>query len=184
MTQSIQVLKNVHQGQIVWVVGKGPSLNNLTKEHFGEGPVIAINHAGIKIGFLELDNPCYIMQKDAGHGFDLKGLPLLVHEREASRDYREEYEPRYCWDNMRDFGLQWYDCSGMTSIRLAQLMGCMKIMFLCFDAATSEDERTFIPNEFGPKGGMVSFEGCFYIRQGEQMKKLLGDFPHEWVTVN
>ena len=59
--------KDIYKGQAIWIVGKGPSLQYLTKEYIGSGPVITINEALIKMEELRLPNPIYAMMKDGGN---------------------------------------------------------------------------------------------------------------------
>jgi len=62
----MEKFKDIYKGQTMWIVGKGPSLQYLTKKDIGSGPVITINEAIIKIEEIGLSNPVYSMQKDGG----------------------------------------------------------------------------------------------------------------------
>ena len=55
----------------VYIVGRGESLQYLTREYFGEGVVIALNRAIIKVNELNLPNKIYLLQKDGNKGGSL-----------------------------------------------------------------------------------------------------------------
>ena len=162
---SIQALTNAHAGDTAWIVGKGPSLLMLTKEQLGPGPVIAINEAMILVEALGLDNVLYSMQKDADRYEDgpgppvvvtggtepiapLKGATLLVHQHESA-NRMIEYQPRFVFDNVADFGLEWWEFSSLTAVAIARLMGCLKVVFVSHDACVFGDLRTCTPRPDG-----------------------------------
>jgi hypothetical protein len=144
-------LKNRYTGQTAYIVGKGPSLQYITKEIFGVGPVIALNEAIIAIESLNLSNDIYSMQKDKndlGQSVPLKKATLLVHSHESL--YRlEDYRPRYVFDNIVDFDLKITDFSVLSSIGLAKLMGCVKVVLVSLDASVTGDIQECIPLEDG-----------------------------------
>jgi len=63
----IEQMCDLHQGEICWIIGKGVSLDSLRPEHIGDGPIIALNHAIIKVEELELENEIYSLQADGVH---------------------------------------------------------------------------------------------------------------------
>ena len=132
----ITELKNRYLGETVWIVGKGPSIAYLRAEHFGPGPVIALNEAIIKVEQLGLANPVYSMQKDGVEANTVrpKSAILLVHKHESQHIFMD-YSPRYVFDNIEDFGLMWNSPSAMSATSLAKFMGCARVVFVCCDAA-------------------------------------------------
>jgi len=161
---SIQALKDVHAGDTAWIIGKGPSLLMLTREQLGPGPVIAINEATIAIEALGLDNAVYSLQKDAERyesapelrvvtaGTEpiapLRGATLLVHRHESA-NRMPQYAPRFVFDNVADFGLEWWEFSSLTAAAIAKLMGCRKVVFVSHDACVFGDARTCSPRSDG-----------------------------------
>jgi hypothetical protein len=156
MTKPISALRDMHKGQTAWVIGTGPSLSFLRREHFGDGPVIALYQATIVVEKLCLGNTIYSMQKDTC-GFMPDGArrgtvphiacdcwakvrpqkaSLLVHDAE-SLCCMEDYEPRYVWSNEKDFGISWCEFSSLTAIEIACLFGCNKIVYVSHDAFTN-----------------------------------------------
>lgn len=195
--------RNLHKGQTMWIVGKGPSLQYLIKEDIGSGPVIAINQAIIKIEELDLPNPVYSMQKDGGdrrrykdsHPFILqpdcdyksncndkcggiyrpkKGATLLVHKHESLYCFAD-YSPRYVFDWM-ELGLKSNQFSQIIAIKIGLLMGCKKFHFVSFDIYTSGCKDSYIPN-VGIVKADLALRG--HVRRA---KGHLIDIDHKWIT--
>ena len=195
---SIQALKGAHAGATAWIVGKGPSLLMLTKEQLGPGPVIAINEATIAVEALGLDNVVYSLQKDAERYQDdpellvvtpgtepiapLKGATLLVHHHE-SPNRMPAYQPRYVFDNVADFGLEWWDFSTLTAVAIARLMGCRKVVFVSLDASAFGDTRTCEPR---PDGSfqIYTLERVEYASHRPRIDEYLSriSMDAEWLT--
>lgn len=149
-------LREKYNDQTVWIVGKGPSLKNLKKEHFGDGPIITINQTIVPVEELDLLNPIYSLQKNGGPlrhnipGDNLspdcykecadicgnmvrpKKANLVVHNLESYYCF-ENYSPRYVFF-LEDFGLTVNRCSFVVAIGIGKLFGCSKFRFISFDA--------------------------------------------------
>ena len=143
---SIERLRHKHLNETAWIIGKGASLAQLTKQDIGDGPVIAISEAIIPVEGLGLSNPVYALQKDADPPDENPIAPpkkatLLVQEREV-RDRHKDYKPRYIFDNPIDFDAPWNTTSANTALLIAQLFGCKKMVLVAFDACTKENYDT------------------------------------------
>jgi len=198
---SVQLLRDKHRGETAWIVGKGPSLAMLTKDQIGNGPVIAINDAVIALEAIGLNNPIYSLQKDADEYDDTPDLvpriddnpsfvpiaraSLLVHRLESPHRMRT-YSPRYVFDNIRDFGLEWFEFSSIVAAAIAKLMGCANVVYVAHDASVSGDARTCIPK---PNGGYVvhpagTETAVEYPQHRERIESYLAivSMPVEWIT--
>ncbi|MCK4826625.1 hypothetical protein KA005_63395, partial [bacterium] len=169
----MEKFRDIYKGQTMWIVGKGPSLQYLTKEHIGSGPIITINQALLKIEEIGFQNPIYSMQKDGGnrrkykfsHPIILKpdcdyksdcgdicgdmirpkqGATLLVHKHESLYCFAD-YSPRYVFDWAK-LGLKCNRFSLVIAIRIGILMGCKKFCFISFDAHTTGSLDSYTPN--------------------------------------
>ena len=136
-TKSIQKLKGQFKGQTAYIIGKGPSLKYLSTENFKEegGVVIPLNEAIIVAENIGLPSSFSILsqQKDGKPECMVKpkSAPLLLHEQE-SKDWFPDYPERYIFDVATDYGI--HHCNSViAAIELSKLMGCKKIVFLCFD---------------------------------------------------
>lgn len=190
--QLIKHLANIHKGQTAWIVGKGPSLVNLKKEHFGDGPIITINEAIIPVEMLGLDNPTYSMQKDADPQEEEPIAPpkkasLLIHEMETPGRHKD-YRPRYIFNNMNDFHSPWNMFSALTATYIALLMGCTEIAYVCFDYHTHGDTDCCHYNSDGTYKIVINpFKekyGQQYHHQSYGLDNLIKrmQLPTKWVT--
>ena len=188
----METIKNKYQGQVCYIVGKGTSSQYLTKEHFGEGVIIALNNAIVKVESLNLPNDTYSQQKD-GHGYGVKVCPcidnkenmkicfmcypqratLLIHELEGN-DCMKDYPKRIVFNN-NELGLHWSRVSVITAMRIAEWMGCTYLKLLCFDSVTQGDSNYYIHGE-----GIAS--GPNYMIQVENTLNMARKYNHEFIT--
>lgn len=179
--------KNVHIAAPVWIIGTGPSLNNLKRSDIGKGVVITLNRAIEKIEDLEVNNIVYSMQKDGSSPefinccpyktcdkcpYDLptpKRAVLLVHELE-SKECKPDYWPRLVFNN-NDFDLEWNAFSALSAIKIAQHLGCNKFNFVSFDACVNNDSKTAFGTELS-----------LYLQQAKVMKEFIKDLDHNFIT--
>tara|TARA_R110000868_G_C10711365_1_gene749982 strand:- start:38 stop:577 length:540 start_codon:yes stop_codon:yes gene_type:complete len=141
-----------------YIIGKGESLANLSKEHFNDGIVIAINEAIQKVESLDLKNVIYSMQKDGAspdfrnncptndcdncyqHMVYPKKAILLLHEHE-SKFCLPKYKNRILFDN-NEMGLEWSQFSAISAIRYAERLGATEFIMLCFDSITNNSNKS------------------------------------------
>ena len=157
--RSINKLYNKHDNKTCYIIGKGPSLMNLKKEHIGKGIVIAINQSILTIEKLNIPNIVYSIQKDGWPGADNncpslecdkcpyrirpKSATLLVHELESIQCHTD-YPNRYVFNN-EEMGLCINGCSLLSSLNIGRLMGCNEFKLISFDATVKGDNRTYTP---------------------------------------
>lgn len=193
-------LSNIYAGQSVWIIGKGSSLQYLTKEHIGSGPIITINQSIIKVQEIDLSNPIFSMQKDGGNRrrYPHKLIPdcdytpncgdrcgeivrpkpgatLLVHKHESLYCF-PDYSPRYVFD-WKDFGLPGNVFSLIMAVKIGVLMGCMKFYFISCDAHVKGYLETYVPGI-----GVHKKKGSFtYNEQVDKLKEHLVGLNCEWI---
>lgn len=193
--------KDIYKGQTIWIVGKGPSLQYLKKEDFGQGPIITINQAIIKVEELDLPNPTYSMQKDGGDRKTYpkhmlrpdceytpncndkcgnmyrpkRGATLLIHKHESLYCF-PDYSPRYVFD-WKEFGLRHNQFSVIISIRIGILMGCIKFHFVSCDVHTTGSLESYIPNV-----GVVEIKHSGYEGYVWKVKRYLRGLDYKYIT--
>ena len=145
-------LRGAFSGQPCSIVGKGPSLALLRREHLVPGPVITLNQAVLRVERLQPPGPVFSMQKD-GCGSMVPGhvcakevvrpaaATLLVHLHESPHCL-EDYRPRITFDATAELGLPWREFSANCAIALARLLGCPAVRLIAFDACTCGDLRS------------------------------------------
>lgn len=182
------------------MVGRGPSLQWLTKASFshGDGPVICINTAILAVQQLGLNNDIYSMQKDgctSYHQRDVgcdgcdgeKGLmvypnadvTLLLHEHE-SKNCLPNHESRIVFDSIEDLGFEWWMTSSPCAIRIAKIMGCSCIVLLCHDSLFN-DLRT-VETETGDMFELKQYPEHNYLGIIPLVEKELQGIAHEIVS--
>jgi hypothetical protein len=142
----LDTLHNLYPGQTAWIVGKGPSLQHLRAEHFGEGPIITINESILIVQELGLANPIFSMQKDGDAGlgravYPRRDIPVILQRPGYSERSLPEHPVRIYVNPSQDLNLLHSEMSVRLCIRIAKLMGCTKIVFVCCDSLVNGDMR-------------------------------------------
>lgn len=133
-----QALHKYFCGKTCYIVGKGPSLDHLRAEHFGPGPVIALNEAVHTVEALGLSNQVMCLQQDAKLKDTCKpkrGGKMLVSIKAAN--FYAAYPGLYIFDSRR-YGLSLNSLSVSAAIRIALSLDAKKFTLLCFDASVSQ----------------------------------------------
>jgi len=195
----IDAVKGRHAGETCYVVGKGPSLADLTAEAFGPGPVICLNRAIVHVQELGVSNPLYSMQKDGCVSFHQRDVgcegcegevfpivypreqvTLLLHEHE-SRNCLPRHPNRLVFDAVDELGFGWWSTSSPCAIRIAKIFGCSKVVLLCHDSFFDEYGTADIKDG---KAAGVEANGCGagnYAPITRLVKQELSAIPHEIV---
>ena len=194
----MESLKDKYKGQAVNLVGSGPSLEHVKKEHFMNGPVITINRAILSVELLNLDNHVYSMQKDGGekkkygrHNSnpacdhspncpDICGLmrrpkkATLLVGKEESFNCLPDYQPRIVF-HWGDLDLPHNEFSLLVALKLAQYMGCEKFNFISCDIHTHGNCKRYIEGE-------KSIVDHLYDGQVPVLKKYTEGLDCIWIT--
>lgn len=182
---SLDELRNTHAGETAWIVGKGPSLRFLRREHFGPGPVIALNDAIITVQKLGLPNPIYSLQKDGNprHMVEpLAEIPLILQDTPGySRDWFPEHPRRILVDPIRDMG---FHRPTIVAVRMAIyiarfMMGCDKIQMVSCDYLVTGALETYDPRTGGAK---VTGAARFYRSSKKLVLKDLKSIRHDFIV--
>ena len=177
----IDNIKNKYLDQDIYIIGCGISIRHLTEDLIGDGVIITLNSSIDTIEKLLLSNVVYSMQKDgpgrgilecndcSKHTIMPNKSILLVHKHE-SINCSPDYKPRMVFDN-EELGLNKYDFSALTAIKMGQIMGCKKFYFISFDACVNGECTNYF-NKIINKG---------YIDQARSMKPYLNNIKYEWI---
>ncbi len=132
-------LEDKYPDKIIYIVGKGPSLDNLTKEMIPEDAIVmALNESIHKVESLNLPNITYVVQQDVGLKETClpKKAALLLSFR--CRGFYSEYPNRYLYHAV-NFQLNYSALSVLVGIQISKYMGINKFVFCCFDACVTKD---------------------------------------------
>ena len=187
----MQDLRDRHAGETAYIVGCGPSLAHLRAEHFGPGPVIALNDAIMLAQALGLPNALYTLQKDGcfdGRACYCQGEGALVRLLESTTLIVQRVFSEYCFPgharrlvvDVRDLG---FTRTGTMSIRmaaaLARQMGCSKIVFACCDSLVTKDARRF---DITSGTAFQTTGSAHYLPNNPRLLRDLGKIPREFLT--
>jgi len=200
--QSIKVLTDKHAGETGYVVGKGPSLLKLSADHFGEGPIIAINQAVQHVEALGLENTVYALQKNPCDeviaGEDICGgcesgppgypepekAALLLSYPETHNCY-SHYPDRFMFIDTHDLGFKDRMMPSLpNACRLLELMGIKDIKILCCDAIDGEGLSVDHTGEpYYASHFKSPTHAIAYYRSSAQRAQESMSVPFKWVSV-
>ena len=165
-------------GKVCSIVGKGPSLDYLRKEHFNpDDPIIALNEAIRVVESLELTNDVFGLQQDAKLRATClpKRAPIFVETKAAN--YYGIHERAYIFQNS-ELGLSRSALSVSAAVMLAKLLGARGFKLYCFDACVNK-QLTYAKC-IGYKSTWGGAPNRFLGHRGK-IEKRTGDAPIEWV---
>jgi len=122
-------------GKVCYIIGKGPSLDNLSLDDFPESdaPIIAINEAIHKVESLGLPNPTFMMQQDTYVGEDALPIDATVLLECKAVGLYHDYEKlqMFCW---HELGVNHRNCTAALAAAFAQKFNAERLVMLCLDA--------------------------------------------------
>lgn len=120
--------------EMVYIIGKGPSLDHLRKEHFdGVSSVMCINDSIHKVVSLDIKNPLFLCQLDIGlkDKCILKGVTSILGPR-VRPIVGDRVDVFYVHPRTVGPGASTITC--IYAMNIAQQMGVRKFTYMCFDA--------------------------------------------------
>jgi len=164
-------------------VGKGPSLRYLRAEHFGAGPVIALNDAIAAVQPLGLPNRIYSLQKDGNKKHMVKpfaDVALIVQANYPSQNWFPEHPERYEVDALKDLGFDHIQVlATRMAIEIAKQMDCSFLKMLCCDNLVNRSLETY-----DPRTGKAEVTGAarWYKATRKDILEDLATIKYELVT--
>lgn len=179
----MNALRHKHPGETCWIVGKGPSLRHLGGEHFGQGPIIALNDAIAVVQEINLTNPIYSLQKDGDEKHMVKPyaeIPLILQETPGfSGEWFPEHPARILVDPIQDLGFDHVQVlATRMAIQIAVQMDCASLKLVCCDSLVTGALETF-----NPRNGKAQVTGAahWYKLTRPYIMADLKDIAHEFI---
>jgi hypothetical protein len=124
-------LDNDYGGETCYIVGKGPSLNYITKEHFkAYCPVICLNESIHTIEKLNLDNPVFVLTQDHELKDSCRPLYSTMLISENLLYWYHDYTNKYVFEFKSKLSV-------LQAIEIGEeVFGCKDFKLLAFDATT------------------------------------------------
>lgn len=174
-----------------YIIGKGESLYYIDESYFDDSDIFCINESILKIETLNLKNKIYSMQKDGYSPIYFNNCPiedcnkcpqsmvypknatLLLHEHE-SKNCLKGYENKIIFDNEKN-GLNRFDHSAMSCVRLCKLWGYTELIMYCFDSITSNSNKSIMNKNIG------EMHRGDYIIAKDYLLKELENIKHQFI---
>ena len=162
-------------GETAYIVGKGPSLDRLTAQHFDTtGPVFCINEAIHAVEKLDIKNPVFGVQQDVGLKntcAPARGIIFVSHSVQAwyaNFDRKIVYVPH-------ELGLKDYSLTAQIAVELCKRFAVAKIVMLCFDSFQGNTEYAKAVGYAPTRGGNPTR----FLQHAKMLQQQLGKFPYE-----
>jgi len=153
---------------MIYVVGKGPSLDMVTKETFEDrsAPVIALNESVRIVQSLDIANPLYSLQQDGMERCMVRPQRGTLMLSEVSKHYFPDYYPRLLYDRVA-MGLSPIEPACIVAMHFAKKWGYDRVIFLAFDACMNGDVTyaSTLELKYQPANKIDHLTHCKLIRQ-------------------
>jgi len=138
VSKKLEELETVFKDRHCYIVGKGPSLDDLTHQAFSdaEAPVIAINEAIHKVESLGLPNPTFVLQQDMGLRDNCLPQSSGIFISQHAQHWYAESLNKYVYDPVA-LGLQNSQLSVICAIEIAKKLGTVSFDLISFDACVN-----------------------------------------------
>jgi len=163
-----EVMLNIFQGKGCYIVGKGPSLDNLNASYFPEDwPIIAINEAIYKVEGL-VNNRLFCMHLDR-FKITTDAHPITIYEHYTAF---EDLSKAYLFSR---YSIKGSFLSALYAIQICKKFKTSEFNMLCFDAAVNK-KLTYAKctNAKAEQGGKVTR----FLKHAKQIRESLRFVPH------
>jgi len=137
---SMEELRPIFHDKKCYIIGKGPSLDNLTEQAFDEptAPIIAINESIHKVESLKIPNPIFALQQDMGLRDTCKPTRGKLLVSEHAQHWYAEYLNKYVYD-YKELGVKQTQLSVICAIEIAKKYGVRSFDLICFDGCVTKN---------------------------------------------
>lgn len=167
------------------IIGKGPSLDDLTASFFDDmpkAPVVCINESIFKVEYLRINNPIYLIQHDSIDCCPkLKStIPILEHD---ARNWYPHIQTRYIY-RKNDLGLP-TPLTVLAAVHLAvKYMGANRLFMVAFDACTNGNTDYAAIVGYNVKPLSNGTMGERFLKHHDLIIEVANGLPLSWVTPN
>ena len=146
---TIEAVRDTFEGRVVYLVGKGPSLDLLSEDDFAahpESPIIACNEAVFAVEELNILNPVFGIQQDKTLGEtcrpNLKSTRVLLstHNSSLYSDLDKERKIIYVPEQL---GAHEASISALLGVKVAEQLGAKEFRLLAFDACSDKKNNQY-----------------------------------------
>lgn len=178
-SQDLMSLKPIFDNKECYIIGKGPSLDNLTEQAFAEedAPVICLNESIHKVESLAIKNPIFVLQQDMGLRNTCKPSRGALLISTHAQHWYDDFKNKYIY-NPREMGLHGNQLAVICAIEIAKILNTKSFNMLCFDACVNKNTAyaECIGHE-STRGGDPSR----FLKHPKHMEKHLKGYKINWV---
>jgi hypothetical protein len=137
--KNMSELEQIFSGKKCYIIGKGPSLDDLSNQAFEdkEAPIIALNEAIHKLESLEIPNPIYVLQQDMGLRDNCRPKRGKLFVSVHAKHWYADFHDKYVYDPEK-LAVQRTQLAVICAIELAKKYGASAFDLLCFDACVNK----------------------------------------------
>jgi len=173
-------LQHLFENQMVYIIGKGPSLDYIQAGHFKDqkAPIVCLNESIHTIEQLQLPNPIMCLQQDAQLRDTCRprsGCPMLTSIKAAN--FYADYPKIYVYDPRR-YHLALNALSVSAAIKIAISLEARAFTLVSFDACVNKKLEYAKVIGYSPTWGG---ELKRFLTHRAKIKDRLGDYPAEWI---
>ena len=177
---NIEKVFGKYKGKVASIIGKGPSLDQLSVADFPDSVevIIAINESIHKVESLDLPNPTFAIQQDASLRGTCRPKRATLLIGNQVQGYYDNY-PKTMIYYPQQFNLGPTSITANIAINVAKEMGVCGFRMLCFDACVNQN--CGYAECIGYSPDVIAVRTRF-LGHCDNMKKHLVGYPVEWVT--
>lgn len=179
--------KLILQGKELYIIGKGPSLDNISKKDFPnkKAPIFAVNESIHKIESLGLPNDTYVIVQDVDIVKACQPKKAGVICPTSLKNHFSEIENVFLF-NKGDF-FKHHNYTPVLAINIAKKSGITDFKMLCFDSIVNgdkkyanvigyqhpktNDKKRYERNEFGINEALKDMENVFICPEAKKPHK-------------
>lgn len=129
----------VFKNKVCYIIGKGPSLDNLKAETFKdpEDPIFCINETIHIIEKLKLPNPVFAIQQDTNLKTKCKPKQAYIFISQSCKNWYADFDRKYIYSSL-SLGITHHRLTAVSATTIAKELGCINFKFCCFDACVNK----------------------------------------------
>jgi hypothetical protein len=172
-------LEPIFRGKKCYIIGKGPSLDDLTEQAFDDdsAPIVCINEAIHKVETLAIKNPIFALQQDMGLRDTCQPIRGSIIVSVHAQHWYADVENRYVY-NPDTYDLKSSQLSVICAIAIAQGLGAKSFDLISFDACV-KGSTTYAKciGYASSKGG----DPNRFLKHRKHIETALRNWPVNWV---
>jgi len=173
----VESLESIFKNKTAYIIGKGPSLDNLTADAFADesSPILAINESITKIESLSLPNPTFLMVYDMKK-YKVKNAGVIVP---SGIKYLYNNRPTYSYNTSQLKLKIKKSLTALFAIEICKSLGVKDFHMISFDSCINKN--TEYAKCVGRKSNAGGRDPKRFLRHKALITKLVDKIPLTWI---